>query len=113
MKEKIAIIGCGNHVQKKILPALKKLNISPKLIISKNNQLEYDYNLSSNINDINSEFTHIIIVNVPSKHYEIINKVKNLKIPILVEKPIFIDVKHFKQMSKFLEYGSVMGIYDV
>ena len=107
MKINLAIIGFGKHVQNKILPALDKLNLQPNLIISKNNIKTLGYNFSQNYEDLCLGISHIIIVNIPSKHYEIINQIKNIQVPILVEKPLFTKINHFKNFSNILTKGLI------
>lgn len=97
MKNIVGIIGYGKHVETKLLPALKELNLYPKIILSNNIDLNLNIKFLRNFKELNiyKEISHLIISNIPSRHAKLIKKISNLNLPILVEKPILVNAEDY------------------
>lgn len=101
MKRIVGIIGYGKHVKTKLLPALQELNLYPKIILSNNIDLNLNIKFLRNFSELNNyeEISHFIISNIPSKHAKLIKRISKLNLPLLVEKPIFVNEEDYMSLK--------------
>ena len=95
MKKGVIIIGLGNHVQNKIIPALNNLKIPIIGIITNNHEFKTDCKKYKNIKDLllnNLDFK-IILAHEPKNHIKLINDLPVSKSSILVEKPLLTNIQ--------------------
>jgi predicted dehydrogenase len=101
-KIKIGIIGPGNHFQKKILPALKKIkNVKILYILRKNKNrfLTFDTTNKSKI-FFKNKFDFVYISSIPSTHEKYLNLCIKNNFNIICEKPIITNLKKTKFILK-------------
>lgn len=99
----ILIIGYGQHVESKILPAIQSLNIPIIGIVSSNKsvpkQIAHYKSLKQIINVLRP--SHVFIATNPSKHLNLIKEATRVSKNLLVEKPITIQNPNLLQSKKF------------
>ena len=106
--KKLYIVGFGNHVKNKLIPALLNLNIKINGIISNNNNHKFP-KISFKELKKNTKFNYYIILSgVPSEHINLLKKIsaKNHS-NILVEKPIFVNLENFYENEILFTEGQI------
>lgn len=99
----ILIIGYGQHVENKIIPAIGKLKIPLLGIVSSNNKVPREIINYKSIKEINNSMrpSHVFIATNPSKHLNLIKEAILISKNLLVEKPITIQNPNILQSKKF------------
>lgn len=98
----VLIIGYGQHVESKILPAIQSLNIPLIGIVSSNKNVPKQIAHYKSLKDITNKLrpSHVFIATDPSKHLDLIKQATRISKNILVEKPITIQNPNFLQSKK-------------
>ena len=102
-KKKLFIIGFGNHIQKKIIPAIKNVGIIIDGIVSSNQDHSYPKFTIEDLLNNNNKNHNIIISGIPTNHYNILQKIKDSKAHILIEKPAFTDLNILQKNKKLFK----------
>ena len=99
----ILIIGYGQHVETKIVPAIQSLDIPLIGIVSSNKSVPKQIAHFKSIKEIINLLrpSHVFIATNPSKHLNLIKEATRVSKNLLVEKPITIQNPNFLQSKKF------------
>jgi hypothetical protein len=99
----ILIVGYGKHVENKILPAIRELNIPLLGVVSSNKNVPKELIHYKNLKEIKDLLkpSHIFIASDPLKHLNLIQEASNFSKNLLVEKPILIQNPNILQSKEF------------
>ncbi len=99
----ILIVGYGSHVENKILPAIRSLDIPLIGIVSANKSVPKDITHYKSLKEIIKLLrpSHVFIATNPIKHFNLIKEATLVSKNLLVEKPITIQNPNFLLSKKF------------
>ena len=111
--KKICVIGGGswgkNHIRTlNDLGSLSAVVDSSETVISELNNIYSDCKFFKNVEDtIQFDYDGYIVATPPNTHYEIAKKIINIKKPLLVEKPITLNLKDALELNKLAKNKKV------
>ena len=112
--KKIAIIGFGNHVEKNILPAIKRMDtLEVQAVYVRNiknyeaKKSEYSLNFKYMTDDIEEEVEWIYIATPISTHYELSEYYLNLGKNVICEKPL---TENIDKSNELFELAKKKGL---
>ena len=104
--KKYCIVGIGSHSKKKLIPSIENIPGTKYYIVS--NKIHYDLNYLRCFKNINEAIksvekdTIFIISTPPQIHFEQCKKIIKHGYDIIVEKPAFLNQKHFNIIKSLI-----------
>lgn len=111
-KRNVCLVGIGNHMQNKIIPALQKLNIKIEAYVSSKEKkilyLSKHYSTLESAVKILPKKTLFIISSPPSSHFDQIKMISSRGFDIFVEKPAFLSLKEFEVIKNIIKIKNIV-----
>lgn len=108
---KLLIIGLGS-IAKKHLIAIRELFPSPKIYAlrsSASQAIEKDVNDIFSFDEVPADIDFIIISNITSLHADTIIRSAELKVPLMIEKPLVMSLSEINGVLKIVEQNDIIS----